>query len=113
MASAFHPCDDYFKYLLGDLGYMGEEMFIMWRIGRQELMPNANHVIMQTYNKMHVNFRVQVEWGIGELKRKWRCFIKRFDSTKPKCAHLFQVTIVLTNLRHKKRIDLTYEVVSD
>ncbi len=25
--------DDYFKYLLGDLGYMDEEMFIMHKIG--------------------------------------------------------------------------------
>ncbi len=85
----------------------------MWRIGRQELMPNANHVIMQTYNKMHANFKVQVEWGMGGLKRKWRCLIKRFDSTKPKYAHLFQIAIVLTNFLHRKHMDLTYEVVGD
>jgi hypothetical protein len=35
---------------------------------------------MQAYNKKHVGFRVQVEWGIGGLKRKWRSFMKRFDS---------------------------------
>jgi hypothetical protein len=49
---------------------MGEEMFIMSRIRQQELSPNVDHVAMQTYNKMHVGFRVQVEWGIGGLKRK-------------------------------------------
>jgi hypothetical protein len=26
--------DEYFEFLLGDPMYMGEEMFIMWRIGR-------------------------------------------------------------------------------
>jgi hypothetical protein len=35
---------------------------------------------MQAYNKKHVGCRVQVEWGIGGLKRKWRSFMKRFDS---------------------------------
>jgi hypothetical protein len=54
-----------------------------------------------------------MEWGIGGLKRKWRCLIKRFDSTKPKYAHLFQVTIVSTNFLHRKHMDLTYEVVGD
>jgi hypothetical protein len=62
---------------------------------------------------MHANFKVQMEWGIGGLKRKWRCLIKRFDSTKPKYAHLFQVVIVLINFLCRKRMDLTYEVVGD
>jgi hypothetical protein len=35
---------------------------------------------MQAYNKKHASFRVQAEWGIGGLKRKWRSFMKRFDS---------------------------------
>jgi len=29
----FTHMDDYFKYFLGDLSYMGEEMFIMHKIG--------------------------------------------------------------------------------
>jgi hypothetical protein len=29
--------DEYFEYLLGDLGYVGAEMFIMRRVGRQEI----------------------------------------------------------------------------
>jgi hypothetical protein len=62
---------------------------------------------------MHVGFRVQVEWGIGGLKRKWRCFMKRFDLTKPKYAHLFQVTTLLINFIHMRRMDLTYKVVGD
>jgi hypothetical protein len=64
-------------------------MFIMRRIGQWELAPNADHAAMRTYNKIHVNFKVQMEWGIGGLKKKWKCFMKMFDSTKPKYAHLF------------------------
>jgi hypothetical protein len=64
-------------------------MFFMRKIGQWELMPDIDHAVMGAYNKMHVSFKVQVEWGISRLKRKWRRLMKRFDSTKPKYAHLF------------------------
>jgi hypothetical protein len=73
--------DEYFEYLLGDPGYMAKEMFIMRRIGQQEFALDINHDVLQTYNKMHVRFKVQVEWGISGVKRKWRRFMKRSDST--------------------------------
>jgi hypothetical protein len=62
---------------------------------------------------MQASFRVQVKWGIGGLERKRRCLMKRFDSTKPKYAHLFRVATLLTNFLHMRRMDLTYEVVGD
>jgi len=62
-------------------------MFIMQKIGWQKLAPNAPNVVVWAYNKMHVGFNVLVEWNIGGLKRKWRCIMKRFDSTKSKYAH--------------------------
>jgi hypothetical protein len=85
----FTHVDDYFGYLLGNPNYMGEDMFIMHRIERWELTPNVDHVVMRAYNKIHASFRVQVEWGMGELKRKWRHLMKKFDSTKPKYSHFF------------------------
>ncbi len=57
--------------LLGNLGYMGKEMFIMQRIGRWEITPNADMDVVHAYNNVHVGYRVQVKWGIGGLKRKW------------------------------------------
>ncbi len=47
--------DEYFEYLLKDPCYMGEEMFIMRRIGQRKFAPN---VTQDTYNKMHARFRV-------------------------------------------------------
>jgi hypothetical protein len=82
-------------------------------IRQQELMPNVDHAKMRAYNKMHASFRVQVEWGISGLKRKWRCLMKRFDSIKPKYAQSFRVATLLTNFLHKRHMDLTYEVVGD
>jgi hypothetical protein len=56
----------------------------------------VEHNVVQTYNMMHVRFRVQVKWRIDGLKRKWRHFMKNFDSTKPKYSDLFGVTTSLT-----------------
>jgi hypothetical protein len=82
--SIFLQGDEYLEYLLEGLGYVGEEMFIMRRIGKLEIGPNVDQDAIKTYNKMHVGYKVQVEWGIGELKRKWIQLMKRFDYTKPK-----------------------------
>jgi hypothetical protein len=54
-----------------------------------------------------------VEWGIGGLKRKWKRLMKRFDNTKPKYSHLFKSRILLINVLHRRRMDFTYEVISD
>jgi len=43
--------DDYFEYLLGDPRYLGEEMFIMRRMGRQKLPPNANYGVVHAWFK--------------------------------------------------------------
>jgi hypothetical protein len=88
-------------------------MFIMQRIGQRELMLDDDHVEVWTYNKMHASFKVQVEWGIGGLKRKWRHLMKTFYSTKLKYAHLFRAATLLINFLHKRRMDLTYDVVGD
>jgi hypothetical protein len=39
--------------------------------------------------------------------------MKRFDSTKPKYAHVFWGVTLLTNFLYRRRMDLTYDVVSD
>jgi hypothetical protein len=98
---------------LGDPSYMGEEMFIMQRTGWQEIALDDDHAIVRSYNKMHACFKVQVEWGIGGLKKKWRRHMKKFDSTKPKYAHLFWVVALLTNVIHMRFMDLKYEVFGD
>jgi DDE superfamily endonuclease len=103
--------DDYFEYVLGDPGYVGEEMFIMRRVGQRELPEDAQMEAVDIYNRMHVGFRVRVEWGIGGLKRKWKRFIKRFDSTKPKFPHLFQAGCIMTNFLHRRRMEMNFEIL--
>lgn len=105
--------DDYFEYLLGDPGYIGEDHFIMRRVGTLEIAPHANMSAIIAYNKMHAGFRVQVEWGIGGLKRKWRRLMKQFDSSKAKYYQLFYSAALLTNFLHRRRMDFTIEFVGD
>ncbi len=47
-------------------------MFIMKRIRRCEIGLNVDQDVIRAYNKMHVGYKVQMEWGIGGLKRKWK-----------------------------------------
>lgn len=105
--------NDYFEYFLGNLGFMGEKMFIMCMIGWWELVQDVDHDVVHAFNKMRVNFKVQVEWGFGGLKRKWRCFMKNFNSTKPRYTHLFWVAIFYINFLHTRHMDLTFDMVGD
>jgi hypothetical protein len=62
------------------------------------------------FNKMHVGYRVTMEWGIDGLMRKWRQLMKRFDSTKGKYNSIFHAT---TNYMHKCHMDFTYKFIND
>jgi hypothetical protein len=88
-------------------------MFIMRRMGRQELQSNVDHGVVDVYNKMHVGFRVQVEWGISGLKQKWKCLMKRFDATKPNYPIFSKSCVLLTNYLHCHRMDFTYKIIGD
>ncbi len=39
-----------------------------------KVVAKCGHNVIQTYNKMLVGFRIQVEWGINELKNKMETF---------------------------------------
>jgi hypothetical protein len=39
--------------------------------------------------------------------------MKRFDFTKPKFSHLFQVGVLLTNYLHYQWMDFIYKVIGD
>jgi hypothetical protein len=56
---------------------------------------------------------MQVQWGISGVKRKWKCFMKRINSRKPRYVGFFQAIIIFTNFLHKRCMELTYEAVGD
>jgi hypothetical protein len=60
----------YFEYLLGNSSYMGEEMFVMYHIGRHELMLGIDLYIIKMCNKMHASFKLMVGWSVGGFKCK-------------------------------------------
>ncbi len=52
----FVHTNEYFEYLLGDLNYMGRDLFVMCCIGRHEMTFKVNLNVIKVYNKMHVAF---------------------------------------------------------
>jgi len=68
---------------------------------------------MQVYSKKHASSKVQIEWGIGGLKRKSKHIMKRFVSPKPKYSHMFYIIALLINFLHKRFINFTYEIIND
>jgi len=93
LASIYVHRDNYFEYLLGDSIYMGEEMFVMRWLWRWKLVPWHDLKVMHAYNKMHVSYKVWVEWGIRGLKCKWTKLMKRFESTKLKYNHFSKLLL--------------------
>jgi hypothetical protein len=41
----------------------------MCQFGRHELTPGHEQNVINAYNKMHVGYKVKMEWGIGGLNR--------------------------------------------
>ncbi len=60
--------NEYFEYLLGDPSYFGGKMFIMHQFEKHKLALGHDVDEVSVFNKMHVNFKMRVEWGIGGLE---------------------------------------------
>jgi hypothetical protein len=54
-----------------------------------------------------------VEWGIGNLKSKWRMLMKFLFSTKEKYNHLFRVVALLITFLHKLCQGFIIEVIGE
>ncbi len=104
---------EYFEYLLGNLNYLGEEMFIRCWLGRCELAPRHDLDVVNAFDKMHVGYKIRMEWGIGGLKHMWKVLMKKIDSIKGKYNHFFLVIIIIINFVHRNCMDFTYEVIGD
>lgn len=49
----FFHTNEYFEYLLDDLGYMGKETFVMHRIRKCEFIPKTNLDVIKVFKKVH------------------------------------------------------------
>jgi hypothetical protein len=47
-------------------------MFVMFQLGKLKLVHGHDQNVISAYNKMHVGYKVRVEWGIRGLKWKWK-----------------------------------------
>ena len=109
----FTLTEDYQEYLLGDPGYMGEDAFIMRRVDRREIPEDADEnelSAINAYNKMHAGYRIQVEWGIGGMKRKFKRMMKGFDASREMFPIMFRGAAILINFIHRRRLDFSIDV---
>ncbi len=50
--------------------------------------------------------------GYRWVEKKWRCNMKKFDSTKPKYSHLFHTMVLFINflpMKHKWKLFMKYQ----
>lgn len=97
----------------GDQGYTCLEKYIMCDFSKVERRALELPLgLAKRFNKMHVGYRLRVEWGISGLKTKCRCLQKRFDHlVKPTFAITFTIATLLTNFLHRRRRDM-HEVIA-
>ena len=84
----------------------------MRRVDHREIAADGDMRLIDGFNALHAGRRVQVEWGIGGLKRKWRRFMKKYDLSHDKFPVLFHAAAILTNFIHRRRKDMTGEVAA-
>ena len=87
----------------------------MGRVDRREIPDDADEnelSSIEAYNKMHAGYRIQVEWGIGGLKCKFKRMMKGFDASRDKFPLMFQAAAIFTNFHHRRRQDFA-SIVAD
>ena len=87
-------------------------MFIMRRIDGREHVLNSGEAI-RAYNQMQSGKRVKVEWGIGGVKMHWRCLQGRFRRSRRLFSLVFRTCCILTNFLHRRRRNMSMEVVGE
>ena len=80
-------------------------MFIMRRVDLREDVGIVGPVL-DAFNKRHAGKRIQVEWGIGGLKMKWRILRSTFKMRRPKFEVIMRCCCILTNFQHRRRMNL-------
>jgi hypothetical protein len=56
------------EYLLGDLVYLGLDMFILRRADFREVAKEQQTPIIEAFNRRHGRKQVKVEWGIQRIR---------------------------------------------
>jgi hypothetical protein len=105
--------DEYFEYLLKDLKYLGEKMFIVCKIGRWELLldvmawccPNLQH---WTTHVVWNPCGIRNWWTLKKTKMLTEIYIYIYIYSKPNFLNIFQVGALITNYLHRHYMNLTH-----
>jgi hypothetical protein len=97
------------EYLLADPGYMGVEMYLLRRVDKREIQNAERNPVVRAFNQRHAARRVEVEWGIGGLKNRFRRFLTKCPNRRNRFALLFEACARLTNFVHRSRMDFSLQ----
>lgn len=63
----FAHINEYVEMVLGDVSYIGTNHSLLHRMRKGEIPPciDCRHHHIDVFNKMHIGYRIRVEWGIG------------------------------------------------
>jgi DDE superfamily endonuclease len=93
------------EYLLGDPGYMG------WRCTycdvRTDVSVQGTNPVVDAFDRRPSARTVQVEWGIGGLKNRFKSFISWCQSRRGLFAPMFEACCRLTNFINRSRMDFS------
>ncbi len=105
--------DEYFEYLLKDLKYLGEKMFIMCKTWRWKLLLDV--MAWCCSNLQHWN--AYVVWNPCGIGNQWtlkemKMLNEKIDFySKPIFLNIFQVGALITNYLYRHYMNLTYGVI--
>lgn len=80
-------------------------MFILRRVDLREDV-GVVRPVFNAFNERHAGKRIQVEWGIGGLKMKWRNLQSSFLMRRPNFQIIMWRCCILTNFQHRQRMNL-------
>jgi DDE superfamily endonuclease len=79
-------------------------MFILRRVDMRELMEDGNPV-PDAFNRRHAERRIQVKWGIGGMKSRFRKFLTAPTSRRSRFRSYFEACCRLTSFLHRRKMD--------
>jgi hypothetical protein len=85
--------------VLGDLGYIGVEMYVLRRVHRRDIPGDPNAAaVAEAFNRRHAAERIKVEWGIGCLNERFRTLLTNYPTRRGSFLLCVQHASSLPNL---------------
>lgn len=83
---------------------MGAEMYLFCRFDNREIMNTGENLVVHAFNERHAARRVQIDWGIGGIKKRIRPFLTKCPNRRHHFKVMFEACARFTNYIHRRRM---------